>query len=299
MKITKEIKIALVATAGLVLLFFGMNFLKGLSLFADNNIYYMQFSDISGLSKSCPIYADGYPVGVVKKITYDYSGKRAIRVEADIDENLRIPKGSQAEIVSDMMGNVKVDLLLANNPRERVMPGETIMGTIQSGALGKMEGMIPVVEKMLPKLDSIMASLNMLLADPALAQSLHNVRDITANLTVSTRQLNTLLTGLNRDVPGVMHRADNVLDNATTLTDNLNKINLQGTMQKVDATLVNVQEFTHQLNNNQGTLGLLMRDPSLYNNLNATMCDADSLLVNLKAHPKRYVHFSIFGRKDK
>ena len=296
--ITKEIKIALVAICGLVILFFGMNYLKGLNLFSSANKYYISFKNISGLASSSPIYADGYKVGVVKSIKYDYNKSGEIIVEADIDQELRIPKGSSAEIVSDMLGNVKVNLLLATNPRERVMPGETIQGGINDGALGKMKDMVPVVMGMLPKLDSIVTSLNILLADPSIAQSLHNVNTITGNLTVTTTRLNTLLAGLNRSVPGVISRADSTLDNANLLAKKLNSIDVAGTMAKVDATLANVEEFTSQLNSNQGTLGLLMRDPSLYNNLNSTMQSADSLLIDLKAHPKRYVHFSLFGRKD-
>lgn len=295
---TKEIKIALVAICGLVILFFGMNFLKGLNLFSSANKYYILFTNISGLASSSPIYADGYKVGVVKNIKYDYNKAGEIMVEAEIDEELRIPKGSSAEIVSDMLGNVKVNLLMANNPRERVMPGETIKGGINDGALGKMKDMVPIVMDMLPKLDSIVTSLNTLIADPAIAQSIHNVNTITGNLTVTTTRLNTLLAGLNRSVPGVISRADSTLDNANLLAKKLNTIDVAGTMAKVDATLANVQEFTSQLNNNQGTLGLLMRDPALYNNLNSTMRSADSLLIDLKAHPKRYVHFSLFGRKD-
>lgn len=296
---TKETKIALVAICGLVILFFGMNYLKGLNLFSSANKYFISFRDISGLASSSPIYADGYKVGVVKGIKYDYNTSGGIMVEADIDKELRIPKGSSAEIVSDMLGNVKINLLLAANPRERIMPGQTIQGGINDGALGKMKDMVPMVVNMLPKLDSIVTSLNILLADPAIAQSLHNVETVTGNLTVTTSRLNSLLAGLDRNVPGMINRADSVLDNANLLAKNLNKIDVAGTVAKVDATLANVEEFTSQLNNNQGTLGLLLRDPALYNNLNSTMRSADSLLIDLKAHPKRYVHFSIFGRKDK
>lgn len=296
---TKEVKIALVAICGLVILFFGMNFLKGLDLFSTSNKYYISFKDISGLASSSPIYADGYKVGVVKNITYNYDKQGSIMVEADVDQQLRIPKGSSAEIVSDMLGNVKVNLLLANNPRERVNPGETIDGSINDGALGQMKDMVPVVMSILPKIDSIAHTLNILLADPAIAQSVHNVQTVTSNLTTTTRELNTLLAGLNRDIPGMVKRANGVLDNTKTLTANLNKVDVAGTMAKVDATLDNVHQFTTQLNDQQGSLGKLLHDPSLYNNLSSTMKSADSLLIDLKAHPKRYVHFSLFGRKDK
>ena len=296
---TKEVKVALVAICGLVILFFGMNFLKGLDLFSTSNKYYISFKDISGLASSSPIYADGYKVGVVKNITYNYDKQGSIMVEADVDQQLRIPKGSSAEIVSDMLGNVKVNLLLANNPRERVNPGETIDGGINDGALGQMKDMVPVVMSILPKIDSIAHTLNILLADPAIAQSVHNVQTVTSNLTTTTRELNTLLAGLNRDIPGMVKRANGVLDNTKTLTANLNKVDVAGTMAKVDATLDNVHQFTTQLNDQQGSLGKLLHDPSLYNSLSRTMKSADSLLIDLKAHPKRDVHFSLFGRKDK
>ena len=296
---TKEVKIALVAIAGVVVLFFGMNFLKGLNIFSSEDNYYVQFSDITGLSSSSPVYADGFKVGVVKDIIYDYSHTEGSKVLIGVDKQLRIPQGSSAEIVSDMLGNVKVNLLLANNPREKVAPGGLIKGMINDGAMGKLQDMVPAVEKMLPKLDSIMTSLNAILADPAIRQSLHNVQAITDNLTTSTAQLNTLMAGLNKNVPGMMAKANNVLDNTETLTANLAAVDVASTMRQVDQTIANVQQLTAKLNSKEGSLGLLMNDTQLYDNLNSPMRNADSLVIDLRQHPKRYVHFSVFGRKDK
>lgn len=296
---TKEVKIALVAIAGVVVLFFGMNFLKGLNIFSSEDNYYVQFSDITGLSSSSPVYADGFKVGVVKDIIYDYTHTEGSKVLISVDKQLRIPQGSSAEIVSDMLGNVKVNLLLANNPREKVAPGGLIKGMINDGAMGKLQDMVPAVEKMLPKLDSIMTSLNAILADPAIRQSLHNVQTITDNLTTSTAQLNTLMAGLNKNVPGMMAKANNVLDNTETLTANLAAVDVASTMRQVDQTIANVQQLTAKLNSKEGSLGLLMNDTQLYDNLNSTMRNADSLVIDLRQHPKRYVHFSVFGRKDK
>ena len=296
---TKEVKIALVAIAGVVVLFFGMNFLKGLNIFSSEDNYYVQFSDITGLSSSSPVYADGFKVGVVKDIIYDYTHTEGSKVLIGVDKQLRIPQGSSAEIVSDMLGNVKVNLLLANNPREKVAPGGLIKGMINDGAMGKLQDMVPAVEKMLPKLDSIMTSLNAILADPAIRQSLHNVQAITDNLTTSTAQLNTLMAGLNKNVPGMMAKANNVLDNTETLTANLAAVDVASTMRQVDQTIANVQQLTAKLNSKEGSLGLLMNDTQLYDNLNSTMRNADSLVIDLRQHPKRYVNFSVFGRKDK
>lgn len=296
---TKEVQIALVAIVGIVVLFFGLQFLKGLSLFSTNDSYYVKLNDISGLSVTSPIYANGYKVGVVKDIVFDYSGAGDIIAEIDLDDKMRLPKGTTAEIESDMLGNVKMNIVLASNNQDYIVAGDTLLGSKASGALDKAAAMIPAIEKVLPKLDSIMGSLNALLADPALANSLHNVDEITANLTTTTKELNTLMGGLNKNMPGMLSRANNVLENTDKITKEIAAVDISATMAKVDATLANVQQLSAKLNSNDGTLGLLMRDPSLYNNLTATMRDADSLLIDLKAHPKRYVHFSIFGRKDK
>ena len=299
MKLTKEIKIALVAIVGILIMYFGINFLKGMNLFSTNNAYYMTFDDIQGLGASTPIYADGYKVGTVDGMEYDYKENGPIKVKVDINKDLRIPQGSKAEIVKDLMGNLQVNLLLANNPRERVEPGGVIPGAVNGGMMDKAANLIPVVEKMLPKLDSILTSVNALLADPALAASLHNVETITSNLTISTRELNTLMAGLNKQVPGMVRKANGVLDNTNRLTANLASLDVQGTLNKVNQTLESAHQFTEKLNSNQGSLGLLMNDTKLYDNLTSTMGHADSLVIDLKAHPKRYVHFSVFGRKDK
>lgn len=299
MKLTKEIKIALVAIVGILILYFGINFLKGMNLFSTNNTYFITFDDIQGLGASTPIYADGYKVGTVDGLEYDYKENGPIKVKVDIIKDLRIPQGSKAEIVKDLMGNLQVNLLLANNPRERVEPGGIIPGAVNGGMMDKAASLVPVVEKMLPKLDSIITSVNALLADPALAASLHNVETITSNLTVSTRELNTLMAGLNKQVPGMIGKANGVLDNTNRLTANLASLDVQGTLNKVNQTLESAHQFTEKLNSNQGSLGLLMNDTKLYDNLTSTMGHADSLVIDLKAHPKRYVHFSVFGRKDK
>ena len=299
MKLTKEIKIAVVAIVGILVMYFGINFLKGMNLFSTNNTYFITFDDIQGLGASTPIYADGYKVGTVDGLEYDYKENGPIKVKVDIIKDLRIPQGSKAEIVKDLMGNLQVNLLLANNPRERVEPGGIIPGAVNGGMMDKAANLVPVVEKMLPKLDSILTSVNALLADPALAASLHNVETITSNLTVSTRELNTLMAGLNKQVPGMIGKANGVLDNTNRLTANLASLDVQGTLNKVNQTLESAHQFTEKLNSNQGSLGLLMNDTKLYDNLTSTMGHADSLVIDLKAHPKRYVHFSVFGRKDK
>lgn len=298
-KVRNEIKIALVAVAGIVALFIGMNFLKGTHLFTGSKTYYFAFDDISGLTKSSPIYASGYQVGLVKDIIFDYSHKNKTKVIAEMDKQMKIPTGTTAFISSDVLGNIKVTLNIAPNRGEFIQEGGLIPGDIDRGPMGEVTSMIPAVKQMLPKLDSILLSLNLLLADPAIASSVHNVQDMTANLTKTSHELNTIVAKLNREIPGVVTKTNTILDHSETFTANLSQVDVATTMRKVDEAMADVKAVTAKINSNEGTLGLLMRDPTLYNLLNTTVRSADSLMVNIRQHPKRYVHFSIFGRKDK
>jgi phospholipid/cholesterol/gamma-HCH transport system substrate-binding protein len=298
-KFSKEIQIALVAVVGIIVLYFGLQFLKGMTLFSTDNRYFVKFQDVSGLSVASPIFANGYRVGVVETIEFNYENTGEIVASIGVDKNMQVPKGSRAEIATDLMGNVKVQLVLGNVADGVVAPGDTITGGQQVGAMGKAADMIPTIQQMLPKLDSILASVNTLLADPAIASSLHNVDQITANLSRTSQDLSQLTAQLNRQMPQMLKNADGVLANTNQITKNLNELDIAATMTSVNSTLKNVEQMTATLNSKEGTLGLLMRDPGLYYNLNSTMMHADSLMMDLKQHPKRYVHFSVFGKKDK
>jgi len=296
---TKEVKIALTAIVGIVVLFYGLQFLKGLNVFSTDITYYVAFDDVSGLSPSSPVYANGYRVGVVKSLNYDYNPQGKIVAELDLNKNMRVPRGSHAELASDLLGNIKINLVLSEDPINMIGHGDTIPGEMEMGMMTKVTKMLPAIEHMLPKLDSIITSLNTLLADPALRNTLHNVEGMTGNLNATSAELKNLSASLNREVPGMMNKANGVLDNTQQLTGNLAAIDVEGMAAKVNQTLANVEQMTQKLNSNEGTLGLLMRDATLYNNLSSTAASADSLLIDLKAHPKRYVHFSVFGKKDK
>lgn len=295
---TKEVKIALAGIIGIVVLFFGLQYLKGLSIFSADASYYVTFDDVSGLSASSPVYANGYKVGVVKDIVYDYSPSGKSVAELGLDKQMQLPRGSRAELASDLLGNIKINIILGDNPINLLSVGDTIVGGLEAGVMSQVTQMIPAIEQMLPKLDSILSSLNQLLADPALSNTLHNVEGMTANLNATSRDLHSLSAHLNRDVPAMMTKTNGVLDNTQQLTANLAGIDVEGMTQKVNQTLANVEQMTQKLNSTEGTLGLLMRDASLYNNLNSTAASADSLLIDFKAHPKRYINFSVFGKKS-
>lgn len=293
---SKEVKIGITGVVALCLLIAGINYLKGIELFKPTNYFYVKFKNINGLTKSSPVFADGYRVGIVSGLHYDYSQPGNVVAEIDIDPKLRIPKGSTAELETDLMGAMKLSILLANNPRERCEAGDTIVGKINNGAMGAVAEMVPNIEKMLPKLDSILSSLNTLLASPAIPATLNNVQELTTHLNTTSQHLEKMM---GKEIPELTGKLNSISDNFLTISDNLKQIDYAEAMKKVDQTLANVKQITDNLTNTKGTVGLLLNDPTLYQNLTETTQNAANLLEDLKAHPKRYVHFSIFGKKDK
>lgn len=296
---TKEVQIALVAIIGLILLFYGMKFLRGKQLLSQEDYYHVILDDVTGLTASSPVYMNGVKVGVVDKILFDYTRQDKVVATAAVDNRLRLALGTKAEIVSDMLGNVKLQLISPRNEKKYIHPGDTIEGDIAGGLMSKASDLIPQIERMLPKIDSILTSINTLLTDPAIKNTLHHVDNMTDQLAYTSIELRQLSVRLNEEVPTLLGKANSVMSHTDTLTKNLSEVDIAQTMKKVNMTLDNVQQMTAKLNSDEGTLGLLMRDPSLYRNLNSTAMHADSLVIDLKQHPKRYVHFSIFGKKDK
>lgn len=292
----KEVKIGLAGVAALMILFFGIKFLKGANLFSSSSTYYIRFSNAKALSKNSTVYADGYNVGTVSDIIYDYDHPGQVLVEISTARDLRIPRGSSASLDEAMLGGCTLNMLLATNPREAYQPGDTILGSDAGGLMAKAADLMPKVDQVLARVDTLLATLNTLAADPNLPLILQNAQAITANLNESSVELKRLLA---HDVPAMTHTFNQAGENVVTLTQNLNNLDLQATMDSVNCTIGNVNRMVSQMQSSEGTLGLLMKDPGLYNNLNHTVQSADSLLTDLKAHPKRYVHFSAFGKKEK
>lgn len=294
--ITKEVKIGIAGIAALCILVYGINYLKGIHLFKPTSYFYVKFENVNGLTKSSPVFADGYSVGIVRNLYYDYTHPGNVVAEIDVDPDLRIPKGSTAELATEMLGGVRMNLLLANNPREKYEIGDTIPGNLNNGMLEQVSNLMPQIEKMLPKLDSILTSLNTVLGDPAIPATLHNVQSLTASITNTSRQLEKVMSN---DIPQLTGKLNTIGDNFATISNNLKEIDYAAAMQRVDSTLANVKIITDKLTQKDNTVGLLLNDPALYNNLSSTAANAASLLEDLKSHPKRYVHFSLFGKKDK
>ena len=303
----REVKIALTAIVAIVLVYLLINFMKGINVFKSSNTYYVRFDNIAGLAVSNAVYANGYPVGIVRGIQYDYGNHERVVVAIELDKEMHMPRGTKAELVTSLMGGVTMSLMLGPNPTDNLVQGDTISGGLHEGAVEKVEALMPTIMDMLPKLDSIVTNVARLSADPALAQTLRNTAEITNNLRRTSAKLDAMV---GRDLPQMMQNLNKTSRNVERLSNNLAAINLQETMNEVNASLAEVKQFSaninamtydlnSKLNSRDNTFGLLLNDRKLYDNLNRTVSSADSLLINVKAHPKRYVHFSIFGKKDK
>lgn len=294
--ITKEVRIGIAGIIALCILVYGINYLKGINMFKPSSYFYVKFQNVNGLAKSSPVFADGVRVGIVRDIYYDYNQAENVIVEVELDTELRIPKGSSAELVSELMGGVRMNILLANNPREKYAVGDTIPGKLNNGMMESVAALMPQIEQMLPKLDSIMISLNNHSDNQSIPATLHSVEKTAANLEVASGQLKVLM---GRDIPQLTGKLNTIGDNFITISGNLKEIDYAATFKEIEQTLANVKMVTEKLNSKDNTVGLLLNDPQFYNNLNATTANAASLLEDLKEHPKRYVHFSLFGKKDK
>lgn len=296
----KEVLIGLSGVIAIICVFVGIKFLKGINIFQSSHEYYITLPNVSGLASANPIFANGYAVGNVRHIAYPADGTGDFVLTVELHEGMVVPQGTTAEVETSMLGEAKVNLILGKDPLHRLTAGDTIRGREAISMINEAAKMVPAVAAMLPKLDSILTNLNRLTSDPALAQTLKNTEQITADLTQTTKHVNTLL---GKDVPQLTNKLGRVADNAEQMTAKLAKIDVQPTLDQANGLFAKATATTnllHQrMSSTDNTLGLMLNDRTLYDNLSNTMQSANSLLIDFKQSPKRYVHFSIFGRKDK
>ncbi|MCI6643626.1 MAG: MlaD family protein [Alloprevotella sp.] len=304
---TKEVKIALAAIVAIVAVYLLINFLKGVNVFKSSNTYYVSFANIQGLAVSNAVYANGYPVGTVRSIDYDYAKNDGVIVGIDLNDNVRLPRGTHAELEVSLMGDIKMNLILGKNVADNVEQGDTIQGGMYQGAMDAAANLVPVVAQMLPKMDSILTNLTRLSSDPALQQTLANAAKMSGDLATLSANLAQVS---NSELPRIAANLNAISQNMNTFSGKLASTDVDATMQNLQGTITQMSQLTGELNGTvkqlntkingtDNTLGLMLNDRGLYDNLNRTANSADSLLTDLRLRPKRYVHFSIFGKKDK
>lgn len=298
-KFSRELWIGVLVIATVAVLYFGVNYLKGINIFNPTNYYYVKFDRVQGLSVSSPITIKGYKIGLIKNIIYNYDDpKDGIVVVLQVDDDLKIPVNSQAVLTSELLGGANVSLKL-NTEMNGVFykKGDTIPSFIEDGIMSTVTAEImPRVQSIVPQLDSLLVSLRVIAGDQAIQKSLGNIQRLTANLESASVSLNGLM---KNDIPVIMKNVNTITTDFSKVSANLSHVDFQATMKKVDHTLANLQTITDKVNRGDGTVGMLLNDKTLYNNLANTAGSANELLIDLKANPKRYVQFSLWGKKDK
>ncbi len=292
---TREIKIGITAILAIAIIYGGMIFLKGMNVFENDNIYYLKMKNVSGLAPQSEVLMCGMKIGLVKNIEYK-AESHDLLVKIEIDEGFAIAEGSTAGLTKEMLGTTRVTINMPDNATKYLTKGDTIIGKTSPDLMESAAEMIPQFQAMMPKLDSILTSLNTLAANPALNNSLNNIEVLTKDLHTTTTRINGLL---GNEVPQLLNKADVICANMQTVSSNLSSINFHELTDNVNSTMTEFQLFTNKLNNENSSLGLLLKDDSMYNNLNSTFSNASLLLEDFRLHPKRYVHFSLFGKKDK
>jgi phospholipid/cholesterol/gamma-HCH transport system substrate-binding protein len=291
-KISKEVKIGLVTILSLVLLYIGINYLKGINLFKPANYYYVSCYNVKDVNISSPVFVEGFKVGLVRAIEYDYSTVDRIILEVRLDRGMRVNKGSYVSIESSLLSGAELHIRLNKYVTEYLKPGDMMDGRTKQGMLLTVEdNILPGVADLLPKIDSILTGLQALVSNTALTQSLTNLEQTTEQLKAVSLQLHSFL---KNDIPELSSSLTATTRNLSTFSQNLNELELDQSIQSLNASLENIHSLTSNLNAPTGTLGLLLNDTSLYNSLNRTLESASGLLNDIKLNPKKYVKLSLF-----
>lgn len=293
----KEFVIGLSVIVALVVLFIGIDYLKGINVFRPANFYVANYENVAGLEVAAPVTIDGFKVGQVREINFDYANPGKIEVVLALNKNLRLPKGSKAVIGSGLLNGASVEIKLGKNTEYIPVGGEVETGLVPDMMGSLSNELLPSVQQVIPRVDSLLLNLNKLVSDPALVKSIQSLESITKNIDLASAHLNTVM---GRQLPGLVNNVNGVATNLDSITSDLQVLSAQLKTLPVNATFDNINEltanltkFSNQLNDRNSTLGALMNDPELYNRLNQVTADVDSLIVDIKKNPKRYISIKL------
>ena len=305
MKYAREIKVGVLATVCLFLLFFGFNFLKGVNIFSPTNSFHGIYAHLHGLEEQAAVYIRGHKVGQVDAIHYDYTRDSAFTIDISINRDIVLPQGTRMALISDgLLGGMAVELQLPNSSlgTEGASLSEATHSNIQKGSflpttyvpglmeslqgelLAHLDSAIQDVDQTIHGVDSLVAGLRGQVEGNHIKNTLANVDRVSGDLSSVSHDLKGMM---NNQVPRIVNNADTAIANLNTVVADIKDANLKATVAKVDDAVDNINNVVAQV-----------KSPILQH-IDATIVSADSLLTDIKAHPKRYVHFSVFGRKDK
>ncbi len=309
MKLSNEVKVGIAVVITIAGLVWGLNYLKGTDLFATTNKYFVVYNNVNGIVKSNPVVMNGYKIGKVDKIVYtdDKSGRLVVTLK--IDDNIFVPKSSNAVIVSsDLLGSKAIELEFGND-RMPAENGDTLVGNVESGLTEQIKPLKNKAEGLVTSLDSLSFALSQLLNDNSrnsLNKTFANLEKISSGLDQLINADNSRLRSFIANADGVAgnlnknsNNINSILSNVNSLSDSLSRLQLNATIERLNKTVSELSDVLAKIESGQGSLGKLVNNDSLYVNLNNASANLDKLLIDLKANPGRYVHVSVFGRKDK
>ena len=301
MKYAREIKVGVLAAVCLFLLFFGFNFLKGVNIFSPTNSFHGTYYNLHGLEEQAAVYIRGHKVGQVDAIHYDFARDSAFTIDISIRKDIALPQGTRMALIADgLLGGMAIELQMPSpitNDQSPIAHGAFLPTTHVPGLMESLQGAsLAHVDQAVQGVDSLIAELHGQVEGDHLKSALTNVDRVSGDLTVVSSDLKKLM---NNQVPRIVNNADTVVANLNTVIADIKEADLKSTVARVDKTVDNVNGLVSDVRSQEGTLGQLIYNKSLYNHIDATVVSADSLLTDLKAHPKRYVQFSLFGKKEK
>ncbi len=320
-KISNETQIGILAAVSISLLILGYNYLKGNDIFSSNKTYYANYNQLEGLDISNPVKINGVPVGRVKEFNFIPGKLNLVTATFSIKGNVTIPKNSIAKITSsDILGSKEVDILLGDDP-VFAKNGDTLKSNVEADLTASVQNeILPIKEKaetLLGTLDTVVTSINTVFNAQTrknLTKSIASIQTTLNHLSTTTGTFDTLLKGNTTRLSQIFSNVEsitgnlkdnnkqitNLIANLSSITDSVKKAHIVEVFNNAKTSLQNVSDVMEKINKGQGTMGLLVNDTKLYDNLNSSAKSLNDLLTDLKAHPKRYVHFSLFGggKKD-
>lgn len=293
MKGSKEIKIGIMFLASIVILYFGINFLKGVNVFKPTNSYIVAFDDVTGLTSATRVSMKGLQIGQVHSIEMDEESMKEVYVRLNLHKGVKIPVGSVVTLDNPMLGSPEIIVKMSDNA-EYYTSEDTIPGERAKGITDALGGAAPQVAQLIPKLDSIMSGLQRLVNDSTLPETISNVNVITGNLTRTTSELNSMLATLNKDVPVITGNLAASSDDLVKITGDIKSMDIKTTYASLDSTMKNIQHLSDQLKSKDSSIGLLLNDRQLYDSLMITLNNASLLLEDVKKNPSRYINVKVF-----
>ena len=309
MKFSREFKIGFVALLAIALAIWGINYLKGINVFKSADNYYAVYSNVKGLVENAVVTLNGYKVGSVSNIEFDENDPKSIVVEISLEKKVKLTNNTAMVLRSGSLisGTKDIELVLGDGPGF-VEPGDTLQATVEVELSDYIDPIRTKVESLITSVDTLMIALSDLMDE----ETRKNLQGTIANLNAATASLKLSLLSsgsLGKSLDNLALLTDNLeksnedisrlLQNFAAVSDSLKQADLKMLIDHADATFEQTARLFAMINNGEGTAGQLVVNDSLYNSLNDALVSLDSLLIDLREHPKRYVHLSVFGKKDK